>query len=195
MSIQTGQSKKVNQSNCDFKGLQKAPNLEEMNKAPLREEEEQTKLSAKECKKMPENWLKPEKSIGESPSVKTGEYPKFNEKFRKDWEFLKEYVQFIAENKEIIGEKIPIWTHRFGGTPAEFWMVPTNKPVWGPRYLAEQIRKAKYHVVTMNEKQVVDHTEFGTFTGRIEVQETRRRLDARPVPKEHFSFGTLTSEF
>jgi len=64
--------------------------------------------------------------------------------------FQKEYVQFIAENKEIIGETIEIWTRPFGGMPAEFWKVPVNKPVWGPRYLAEQIKRCYYLVIKTN---------------------------------------------
>ena len=46
-----------------------------------------------------------------------------------------------------LSEKIEIWTRPYGGIPAEYWEVPSNKPVWGPRYLAEQIKRARYHTV------------------------------------------------
>ena len=82
-------------------------------------------------------YLKPIKSIG-SPQ-------KFNEKFRDSYNYDKEYVHFVALNNEIIGEQIDIWTRPYGGMPAEEWIVPCGKPVWGPRYLAEQIKRRRYH--------------------------------------------------
>ena len=64
--------------------------------------------------------------------------------------------------------------------PAEFWQVPTNKPVWGPRYLAEQIKRKFYHRLMMENKQ----TEAGdgmTYYGQMAVDTTVQRMDARPV--------------
>lgn len=147
--------------------------------APVREEEMQTKLSQREIQKNNDLWLKPERTI---PDRQT-----FNEKFRKDWEFAKEYVNFIAEHKEIVGEKIEIWTHPFGGVGASFWRVPVNKPIWGPRYLAEQI-KSRTYVRYKTEDRVTqpgqDFTMYGTMVAESQIQ----RLDAYPVKqaKTHF---------
>lgn len=151
--------------------------LDRMNKTPAKEEEAQTKLSSREISAAKDIYLKPEKTI----SCRD----KFNEKFREEYNFAKEYVQFIAEHKEIIGETLEIWTRRYGGIPAEFWKVPTNKPVWGPRYLAEQIKSCKYHRLTMQESysqnNYVGDSGMGAMYGKIIVDSTIQRLNAEPV--------------
>lgn len=141
-------------------------------KAPVANEEPQTKLSQKEIDKADDMYLKPVRTIS-SPQ-------KFNEKFREQMEYQKQYVKFIAENKEIIGEAIEIWTRPFGGMPAEFWRVPVNKPVYGPRYLAEQIKRKYYHRMMMDDT-VRDQSGFATFYGSMAVDKCVQRLDAHPV--------------
>lgn len=141
-------------------------------KAPISNEEPQTKLSQKEIANTDDTYLKPVRVIS-SPQ-------KFNEKYREKMEFQKEYVKFIAENKEIIGESIEIWTRPFGGMPAEFWRVPVNKPVWGPRYLAEQIKRKYYHRMVMDDT-VKNQDGFATFYGSMAVDKCVQRLDAYPV--------------
>src|SRR6266436_2415735 len=101
-----------------FEESVKQLDMDTMNKAPKIETEHQTKLSSKEIDASNKNVLKPQRSIGVRD--------KFNDKFRQDYEFQKEIVNFIAENKEIIGENIEMWTRPFGGMPAEYWVVPTN---------------------------------------------------------------------
>jgi hypothetical protein len=147
--------------------------LDRMNMAPKPELEPQTKLSQKDIEKSKDIYLKPIKTIGCRD--------KFNEDYRKDYEFAKEYVHFIAENKEIIGESIDIWTRPFAGMPAEEWLVPTNKPVWGPRYLAEQIKSKYYHRLVMQQSSVTGSDGMGTYHGSIVADTTIQRLDARPV--------------
>lgn len=147
--------------------------MDRMNTAPKTEQEPQVKLAQSEIAKSKDIYLKPIKSIG-SPQ-------KFNEKFRELWEFDKEYVQFIAENHEIIGEDIEMWTRPYGGIPAEQWKVPVNKPVWGPRYLAEQLKRKHYHRLTMSQNVVTESNGFGQMYGALAVDTTIQRLDARPV--------------
>jgi len=147
--------------------------MDRMNMAPRPEEEPQTKISSKEAQRAGGIYLKPEKYIGVRD--------KFNEKFRPDREFDCEYVNFIAEHKEIIGETIEIWTRPYGGMPAEFWKVPTNKPVWGPRYLAEQIKKKNYHRLVMQENMSAGADGMAQYYGRMAVDTTVQRLDAHPV--------------
>lgn len=146
--------------------------LDRMNAAPVLETEAQTKLSQKEIQNSKDTYLKPKRSISGRD--------RFNEKFRKNWEFDKEYVKFIAENKEIIGETIDLWTKPYGGVPAEEWEVPTNKPVWGPRYLAEQIKRCRYHRLRMEDRPVSSEGA-GTFYGHMVADNVVQRLDAHPV--------------
>jgi hypothetical protein len=143
-----------------------------VNKAPKKEEEQQTKMSTREQQNSKDIYLKPERFIDDRQ--------KFNERFKDDWERDKEYVQFIAEHKEIQGESIPIWTHKYGGKGAEFWQVPTNKPVWGPRYLAEQIKEKCYHRLVM-QNNVASADGMGQYFGTLAVDTKVQRLDAYPV--------------
>lgn len=143
-----------------------------MNQAPVQETEQQTQLSTKQIDNAKKVWLKPERRLADGQ--------KFNPRFEKDWKYDQEYVQFIAEHKEIIGEMIEIWTHPYGGVGCEFWKVPTNKPVWGPRYLAEQIRRAKYHRLRMDQT-LQSPCEVGAFFGGMVVDITVPRLTAEPV--------------
>jgi hypothetical protein len=147
--------------------------LDRMNQAPKLEVEPQTKLSQNEIARSKDIYLKPFKSIGVRE--------KFNENFRASWEFDKEYVHFTAENKEIIGETIEMWTKPYAGVSAEFWKVPVNKPVWGPRYLAEQIKRCSYHRLKMDETQTTGRDGTGVFYGQMAVDNTVQRMDAMPV--------------
>lgn len=155
--------------------------LDRMNQAPKLEQEPQTKISNREAQKKEGIWLKPKRTVAPGVNTKTGEREKFNEKFRKDYEFAKEYVKFVAEHKELIGETIEIWTKRFPGTNCEFWEVPTNKPVHGPRYLAEQIKGCTYHRLHMDEQKIASSDGLGTITGSMVVDHTVNRLDANPI--------------
>lgn len=157
----------------------KSLTMDRMNMTPKEETEHQTKLSQRELNNSKDIYLKPERVIGCRD--------KFNEKFREDWEFDKQYVQFIAENKEIIGEAIEIWTRPYGGIPAEFWRVPVNKPVFGPRYLAEQIKSRVYHRLKMEDRPI-SSDNMGTYTGQIAVDTTIQRLDAYPVRQKRSLF-------
>ena len=146
--------------------------LDRMNEAPKQELEPQTKLASSEIEKSKDIYLKPSRSIGTQQ--------KFNEKFRDSWNHDKEYVQFIAENIECKGDSIEIWTRPYGGVPAEYWQVPVNKPIWGPRHLAEQIKRASYHRLTMQQSATTTDG-IGQYYGAMAVDSTIQRLDARPV--------------
>lgn len=147
--------------------------LDRMNSAAIQEVEPQTKISQKDLEKSKDVYLKPDRSIACRA--------KFNEDYRKDYEFSREYVQFIAENKEIIGETIELWTKPFAGVPAEFWRVPTNKPVWAPRYVAERIKGCTYHRMSMSNHMTTGSDGMGQYYGQMVVDNTIQRLDAHPV--------------
>jgi hypothetical protein len=158
--------------------------VDRMNMAPKQEVEQQTKISQQDLAKSKDHYLKPEKSI----SVPQ----KFNERLREKYNFAKEYVNFIAENKEIVGEVIELWTHPFGGMPAEFWKVPVNKSIWAPRYVAEQIKSKYYHRLVMQE--ATSYSEgLGKFYGSVVADTTIQRLDAIPVSNQRSVFMGATS--
>ena len=147
--------------------------LDRMNEAPKQDSESQTQLSSREIAKSKDIYLKPEKIIAARDRV--------NELFRDKIRFCSEMVHFIAENREIIGEAIEIWTRPYGGMPAEYWRVPTNKPIWGPRYLAEQIKRKCYHRLVMQQNVVTETNHAGQMYGALAVDTTIQRLDAHPV--------------
>jgi len=159
--------------------------LDRMNEAPKVETEQQTKLSQREIEKNNDLYIKPKRQIGSKE--------KFNEKYREAYEYAKQYVNIIAEHKEIIGERIEMWTKPFAGLPAEEWEIPTNKPVWVPRYVAEQISRAKYHRLTMNENKAISSDGTGTFYGQMVAENTIQRLDAHPISsRKHIFMGSKT---
>lgn len=169
----------------DFKQQVDSLTLDRLNAAPKEEEEPQTKISQREMSKLKEVYLKPKRSINSKE--------KFNESFREDYNFQKEYVCFIAENRELIGESIKLWTKRFPGQPAEEWDVPVNKPVWGPRYLAERLKDCTYHRLSMQDSTVVGSDYSGTYTGTIVVDSVINRLNAYPATQKKSVFMGASS--
>lgn len=164
---------KLQQQFDEFDNQIKELTQDRMNEAPVLNQEPQTKLSSRQMEKSREIYLKPDRIQSSNQ--------KFNEKFREKYNYDKEYVQFIAEHKEVIGETIEMWTRPYGGMDAEFWKVPTNKPVWGPRYLAEQIRKCKYHRLRMDQGISTAVDGMGTYHGSLVVDNIVHRLTAEPV--------------
>lgn len=155
-----------------FKDEVKSLEHDQLRKVTIREEDSQTKLSSKEIAKNNHLYLKPERTLSDNQ--------KFNEKFADEWEFQKQYVNFIAEHKELIGETIEMWTHPFGGKGASYWKVPTNKPIWAPRYVAEQIKRKRYvrfKTADVNTSQGEGVTYYGSLVAETQIQ----RLDANPV--------------
>lgn len=159
--------------------------IDRMKHAPKKEVEEQTKMSQQDIEKSKEIYLKPKTTIGSQE--------KFNEKWREEYNFQKEYVHFIAENVEVIGESIDLWTKPFPGMPAEEWIVPVNTPVWGPRYLAEQINKAQYHVFVMKNDVNTGSDSRASYHGAMAVDSTRERLKSRPVSTRRSVFMGATT--
>ena len=150
----------------------KAAASEPINAKKAEEVEPQTQLSAKELQKAKEIVLKPVRSI----SVRD----KFNEKYREDYNWDKEYVRFVAEHREMVGCAIEKWTRPYAGMPAEYWEVPTNKPVWGPRYLQREINACEYVKRTM-ENSIIDAHAEGAVRGAMVVDHVVNRLSARIV--------------
>jgi len=147
--------------------------LDRMNSAPKQEAEPQTKLSQADIEKSKEIYLKPVRSISSKE--------KFNEDYRKQYTFATEYVRFIAEHKELIGETIEMWTKPYPGMPAEEWKIPTGKPLWAPRHVAEQLSSRKYHRLKMDQSVSTGADGNGQYYGTMVADTTVQRLDAIPV--------------
>lgn len=159
--------------------------LDRMNAAPKQEVEQQTKIAQRDLDKQKAIYLKPKRTIGSKEA--------FNEKFRDEYNFKKEYVCFIAENREIIGEAIELWVKPFPGLPAEEWAVPTNKIVWGPRYLAERIKGCSYHRFVMQQHVKTEENYAGQLFGAMAVDTTIQRLDALPASERRSIFMGASS--
>ena len=147
--------------------------LDRMNEAPKLETEPLVKMSSSEIARTEDIYLKPFRSIGSAE--------KFNENYRSDYNHAKEYVRFQAENKEIIGETIDMWTKPFAGLPAEWWKIPVGKPLWAPRYVAEQISRCRYHRLTMKQPRSSGVDSMAEYYDTMAVDTTVQRLDAIPV--------------
>jgi len=179
--------KELNKADEQFKAFDesvKSLTLDRMNEAPKMETEPVHKISQREIADSKDIYLKPHRSINSRE--------KFNENYREEYNFAKEYVYFTAENKEIIGEDIDVWTKPFAGLPAEWWKVPVAKPVWAPRYVAERIKGCSYRRFTM-ENKITDASGMGNFYGHIVADTTIQRLDALPATKKRsFFMGAST---
>lgn len=182
VSTQSGQKEldKAEKQFDQFKSEVESLTLDRANQAPKEDLEPQTKLSSREVSKNNVLFLKPKRMISSKE--------KFNEAHRADYNFANERVTFIAENNELIGETIDMWTKPFPGMPAEEWDVPTNKPLNGPRYLAEQIKKCTYHRLVMKDSAVTSTDHAGTYIGTMIADTTKQRLDAHPVDERKSVF-------
>lgn len=155
--------------------------LEAMNKAPLKDIEQQTKLSNREMNRDDAPYIKPVRSLSGTD--------KFNEKYRKDWEHAWEYVKCVVENLEIIGERVQKWTKKFAGDPAHFWEIPVNKPIYLPRFVAEELSKCWYHRLKMDESMTSPNGNGITHYGAIVAEQRVHRLNCRPVNSSFTSLG------
>ncbi len=154
---------------------------ESMNKAvndgrtlAIQESEPQTKKSQQELKASGTIYLKPKRTVFSRE--------KFNEKFRTEFNEKSQYVEFVAENKEVIGESIDFWTKPFPGIPAEEWIVPVNKTVSAPLYVKQRIQECGYTIYRTSDTPV--QSEGGiVYYGQMVAEERKQRLDAREVSK------------
>lgn len=139
------------------------------------EHDEQTKLSTKQLQ---DNVivLKPTKYL-----MAVGQ--KFNEDFRDDYNYAKQYVQFVYEHQEEKGSTLEMWTKPFPGVPAELWLIPANKPISAPRYVKEQIERMNYITRKYVEKAEIGSDFMGTYHGVLEAETVQDRAITRDIPK------------
>lgn len=143
------------------------------------EEYEPPKVSQKQIDSS-DLYIKPTRWIADNQ--------KFNPRFEKEWEYRKEYVHCILVHNESRGDLIEFWTHPFGGKGAEFWQVPSDKPVWIPRYAAEQLTKCKYHRLRMEEGKTRSADNMATYYGQMVADTVIQRLDATPINNKKSMF-------
>lgn len=140
------------------------------NKAPIAETEPQTKLSNREAAVSEAPYIKPNRAIFSKE--------KFDEKNRalrdEDWK----YVRCIVENNEIHGESVQFWLKKWPGEPAHEWIIPANKPVQIPKFVAEHLASRSYVRYVMEENRNVKE---GDLTHSMVVKEIRHRIDCRGV--------------
>jgi len=139
------------------------------------ETEPQTKIAQADMAKSDVIYLKPKRTFPSSE--------KFNEKFRDDYNYEREYVEFIAENNEIKGESIDFCIKKFPGVPVEEWVVPVNKPISAPRYVKERIQECGYTIFTTIDAPVGSETGV-TYYGQMVAEQRRDRLIARDYVKK-----------
>jgi hypothetical protein len=174
--INSAAEKELDKCEVQFKAFDdqvKELTMDRMNLVPHVQQDGQTKMAQSDIKKSPDIYLKPHNYVASRE--------KFNERFRKDYEYDKEYVQFIAENVEIRGESIELWSKPYPGCPAEFWKIPVNKPIWAPRYISDQLKRKFHHKLIMQESQTSGSDHNGQYYGRMAVDTTVQRLDARDI--------------
>lgn len=145
--------------------------------APTLNTDQQTYLSSNEIKKSIDIHIKPSKSIGCRN--------KFNEDYRSQYEYMKEYVHIIAEHRELRGQTIELWTKFWPGVAAEYWEVPVNKPIWVPRYVSNRIKECGYHTFAMDETRQTERNGMGTMFGAMIVTNYTQRLDVHEVTDRH----------
>ena len=163
-----------------FEQSAKSITLDDTRNAPLEDREFQTRMSHQEIKNSKDIYLKPARTIACKE--------KFNEKFRDEYNYFKEYVQFIADSNEIKGDAIELWTRDFPGLPAEFWQIPTGRPVWAPRYVERRINGCKYSRWKMEDRP----TESGNGTqyyGAMKVETTVKRLEVQSVDDRRYKYS------
>lgn len=177
LKVSTGVAQKeIDRLDAEFNAKQQqmsSLSQDEMNKAPIAETEHQTKLSKQEVKQYDAPEIKPSQTI---PGIGKRK-PEQDNLRRRAWELVK----VVAENCEVIGEKIELW-HKapFSGEPCTFWQIPVNKPIYIPRFLADHLMTRNYHRLVMQETPV-ENNQYGQVIGQMIASETRRRLDCRIV--------------
>ena len=186
-NVQTELEKAAEQFDLFDAGTKKLT-LDRMNEAPKEDKEEKTEVLHKQAERKDIIYLKPTKTIGSNQKI--------NEKFRKEIDYSEELVEFIAENKESPGSSIEIWTRKYGGMPAKFWIVPAGKPICAPRVLAESLKECQHHILSMDQATITTADMMGQYHGALVVDKTVNRLDAIPyVKSKHIFMGARQSNF
>ena|SRR5271156_557390 len=131
------------------------------------------RISQKEISDAQDIYIKPKRTISSRE--------KFNEDFREAYNRAKEYVKYTVQHEECKGETIEFWTKPFPGMPAEEWNVPSGKPVWIPRYVADKLENGcTYHRLRTEDRPTNKEGSY-TYFGNMVVDDIIHRISARPA--------------
>lgn len=159
--------KQLNQQEADIKSLDIDRSNTQAKEYP------EHKISQKDIEKAPELYLKPKRAVGSRE--------KFNEDYREAYNHAKQYVQYTVQHEEAKGDIIEMWTKPFAGMPAEFWIIPSGRPVWIPRYVADKLENGCcYHRLKTEDKPTTGDGKI-QYYGSMVVDDLIYRISARPV--------------
>ncbi len=159
---------------------------------PLEEKDPYTKLSRREMQLADAPYIIPTREMMRPNVVKCGEagkahYNTAHDKLREDgWK----YIKVTVDNYESVGQTIEMWTGLWGCEPGYFWLVPTNKPIWIPLFLAKQIKGCRYHEIVMKDPFDNDPTIASRKVHTVEivnkmtVERRKQRLDCNIYNEE-----------
>ena len=148
--------------------------IDKIEDTPDKEPEIQTKLTHREmADELGVRYIEPKRKLGI-----LGELPSNLEKQRaRDWE----YVKGIYENIDCIGEAVEFWYVLYPGDPDCLWSIPSNVPVFVPRFIAKHLEDVqKYHRFDYKNKNSAA-LQHGEFEDTFESVETVYRGKFRPI--------------
>jgi len=158
----------------------KSMTLDHLNQLPKEDAEAKHGLTQNQVADAKDIYIQPFKTIACRD--------KFNENYRDDWNYAKEYVYITAQNNMILNEFLQFWTKPFAGVPFEEWKVPVNKPIWVRRHVAERIKGCVHHELHMDQSQKMETNEYGDMVGQMVAKKAVQRLDAFPATKRKSIF-------
>jgi|SRR5271154_611572 len=131
-------------------------------------------ISQKQIEKSSDIYIKPSKVIFSRE--------KFDETYRESYNEAKKYVHYIVTHEECKGDRIEMWTKPFPGVAAEFWIIPSGKPVWIPKYVADKLENGcGYHRLKTQDRSTELDSSGNQYYGTLVVDEYTHRISARPV--------------
>lgn len=166
---------KIEKQFDDFDKNVKEMTLDRMNQAPKLDREPGFASLQNQLEQSNVQYLKPFRTI---PSRE-----KFNEDYRKDYEYMKEYVEFVADNNEVKGETLDFWTKPFAGMPCEEWKVPVGITVSAPRYVKKRIDDCYYHQMSMKQNVSTGTDGMGQYYGAMVVDNIVQRLETHEAKR------------
>ena len=81
------------------------------------------------------------------------------EERRRERDYMWEYVTGVFENRFSIGEAITVWNNPFPGDPCSEWIIPANKTISIPRWLARHLNTRSYVEFKFRERPIAKGME------------------------------------
>lgn len=143
-------------------------------KRSVKSEAPEHQISQKQIENSTDLYIKPNRIIMSRE--------KFNEAYREQYNYMKEYVHYTVQHEECKGDSVELWTKPFPGLPAEFWIVPSGRAVWIPRYVADRLEnECQYKRLKMQDTRPYANDGTSQMTTQIVYDDIIHRISARPV--------------